>query len=123
MNFYQGHTQVKTTNLQILQDTNNPGFTPQIFFKNDPLIGNNKNKKVEPMKVKIKYQPGDIDSETVSIYDPIFKTGTAKALPKYPVLLNKTLKGNNLMTEQQRYTRTKDPLTLIFFEQKAHTTG
>ena len=74
-----------------------------------------------PLKVEIDTKISDTNSETVSTYVPIFKTGSIEALLKFLVLLKDILKGKNLKTSPHNYAMTKNILTreaLQVFEQK-----
>ena len=51
--------QIKTLKLQLIQELNNNGTSPLIYFKTDTTIGNKPNKEQDLMIVKIKTQPGE----------------------------------------------------------------
>ena len=60
--------------LHIIQELNNCGLPPQIYFNPNPIIRNKLNKKHYSPKVNIKTQPGEANSKMVSLYVPIFNT-------------------------------------------------
>ena len=61
--------------LHIIQDLKNCGPLPLIYSKRKPTISKKNDKNKESLKVDIKTQPQDINSEMLSIYVLIFKTG------------------------------------------------
>ena len=52
--------------LQLLQDTKNRGMLNLISFNTYPTIRNKPNKKKDSLKVEIKTQPGETNTEMVS---------------------------------------------------------
>ena len=84
--FYQRPAQVKTTKLQILQDIKNHGLPPPI----------------ELLKVHIKTHTEENYIDNIFLYVMILNTGLDEALFKFLILLNKTLKGQNLNTKPHR---------------------
>ena len=77
----------------LLKDLNNHGMLPPIYLKPYPLIGNAPIKNKYYLSIYIKTQPIDTNSNTVSLYVPIFKTGSSEALLKLIVLLGKKPQG------------------------------
>ena len=74
----------------MLHYINNCGLTlPPVSFNNDPTNRKKPNKNQDSLKVKIKNDPGEFNSEMVLLYIPIFKTSLAKSLLKFLVLLKK----------------------------------
>ena len=54
-----------------------------ISYKTYQITGNNLADKLDSLKVYIKMQPWEKDSETVAIYVPLFLTGSPEALLNY----------------------------------------
>ena len=79
--------------LQLLQDPNNHGPPPPIYFNPDIAIRNKPNKKKDSLKVKIKTQPVEAKKKMVLLYTSTFKTVSAKASLKLPVNMENILKG------------------------------
>ena len=96
--------------LQLLQDLNIYGPSTLIFFNPDPMISNKLDEKQDLLKFEIKTHLGKINRKTVSLYIPIFNTGSTKEIPKFLVISNNTLKGHNLTTVLQMYAMTKNLL-------------
>ena len=57
------------------EDWKNHGPPPMNSYKPDPNISKTLTEKLETLKVEIKTQSGERDSETVVIYVPLFSTG------------------------------------------------
>ena len=89
--------------LQLLQHTNNSGAPPQISFNTNPTTRKKPDKKQYLLKVDMKNNMEEVNSETVSIYITMFNTGTAMELLKFLIILNNTLKGQDLTTGPQMY--------------------
>ena len=106
----------------MLKDLKNRGPPPPISFNTNPTIGKKPYNKQESLKVDINTQPGDISRETALFYMIIFKRNLANALLNSLLLLNKTLKDQNLTMVSQYYAMTNNILAgeeLQFFEQIA----
>ena len=57
------------------EDWKNCGPPPLISYKADPTIGKTPMDKSDSLKVNIKTQPGEKESDTVAIYMLLFWTG------------------------------------------------
>ena len=90
--------------LQLLQDLNNHCPYPMIYFNTNPMISKKPDDKQDWLKVKIKNQPYEINTEMVFIYNIIFNNGSYKDLLNLLVLLKSTPKGQNLITCPQMYS-------------------
>ena len=88
----------------------NRGTPTQISLKLDPTIYKTTDDKQEFLKVYIMNNMGDINSNIVSLYIPIFNTGLAEALLKFLVLLYKILQGQIMTTIPQIYATTNNLL-------------
>ena len=86
------------------------GHLPPIYFKPDHLVGNEPRKNLYSLKVEIKTQPWESSRELVLLNVIIFKTGSSKAVKKFLVLVNITIKGQNLKTPPQCCATTKNLL-------------
>ena len=76
----------------------------------------------ESLKVDIKTQPGERESNTVAVYGPLFWTGIPEALLKFVTILHNIIRGQDLSTEPQKFGMTRNLVIkeeLRVFEQKA----
>ena len=62
-----------------LQEYKTRGTAPPISYKPDPTVGMKPETKSDYLKVDIKTQTGEIGSETVSFYVPMFNMGSPEA--------------------------------------------
>ena len=60
------------TKLQISNDFKNRGPPPPIYYKPDQMIRETPMNKSDYLKVDIKMQPGEKESNMMSIYGPLF---------------------------------------------------
>ena len=60
------------------------------------------------MKVDIKTQLGERDSDTVAIYVALFRTGSPEDLLKSVAILNKVVRGQELSTGPQKFGMTQN---------------
>ena len=99
--------------LKMLQDLKKCGLPPQISFKPDPTTWKKPDKNKYSLKVEINTQSGYMNRKMVSIYTPIFNTGSVEALLKFLVILKKIMKDQNLTNGPHCYTTTNN---IIFGE-------
>ena len=71
----------------------NRGPPPPISYKPNVTIGKTPTENSDSLKVDIKTQPGESDSERVAIYMPLFRTGIPEALLKFFTILHKIIRG------------------------------
>ena len=64
--------------------------------------------KSASLKVDIKTQPGERDSETVAFYVPIFRTGRPEALLKFVTFLHNIIRVQDLSTGPQKFGMTRN---------------
>ena len=71
---------------------------PPIPLKTERVEGDDKktNKKADTLKLEIKTQPGNADSETVTLTVGILKSGTPEELLKFKTMIWKIIKGQDL---------------------------
>ena len=74
-----------------IEDWKNWGPLPPISYKSDVTIGKKPTEKSDLLKVDIKNQPGERDSETVTIYFLLLRTETPEALLKFVTILHKII--------------------------------
>ena len=67
-----------------------------ISYKPDSTIRKTTTDKSDSLKVKIKTQPGERDSETVAIYVPLLRTGIPKDLLNFFTFIHKIVRGKDL---------------------------
>ena len=79
------------------------GPPPPIFYKAEPTLGKTPTEKSDPLKVDIKTQPGERDSEMVVIYVPLFITRIPEAILKFITLLNKIIRVQALSIGPQKF--------------------
>ena len=105
----------------------NRGPPPTIGYKQETAASPDKeDKHRDALKIEIKNQPGQADSESISLYIPIFKTGTPEMILKFLVVLKKVIKGQSLTTGPQMYAMTRNLLAgeaLRVFNQQASQNG
>ena len=81
---------------------------PSISYNADVKIGKTLTDKLESLKINIKTQPGDRDSETVTIYVPRLWTGIPESLLEFVTLLHNIIRGHNLSTGPQKFGKTSN---------------
>ena len=90
------------------EDLKNCGILTPIPYKHNTNISKTTTDKLNFLKVDIKTQPGDRDSKTITIYVPLFCTGSPQALLKLATLLNKITQGQDLSTGPQKFKITRN---------------
>ena len=83
------------------QYCNNQGLPPPISYKATPTLGKTPTDKWNSLKIGIKTQPGERDSETVAIYVLLFRTGSPEALLKFVTLLNNIIRCQDLSKDSE----------------------
>ena len=100
---------------------------PLILLKPTKEGGNSSpDKKAESLKLEIKTQPGNANSETVTLTVGILKNGTPEELLKFKAKLLKIFKGQGFTTCPAQYAMTQNLLlgeALRVFEIKAMKAG
>ena len=94
---------------------------PPNFYKPDLTIDKTPAEKLDSLKVDIKTQPGEKDSDTVVIYVPMFRIGSLEDLLKFVTIPTKIIQGQDLSTGPQRFGTTRNPVvreTLRVFEKR-----
>ena len=82
--------------------------------------------KSDLLKVNIKTQPGERDSETVAIYVQLFLKVITEELFKFVTILHKIIRGQDLSKGSQKFRMTQNlfvGVSLQVFEQKARERG
>ena len=108
------------------EDWNNQVPTPPISYKPGKTIGKTPTEKLDYLKVDIKTQPGERDSETVAIYMTLLWTGSLEALLKFFTILHKIIRGQDLSMGPQKFGMKWNLVareSLQVFEQKARERG
>ena len=78
------------------EDWKNCRPPPPISYKANPTIGNNPTDKSGSLRVGIKIQPGERESEMVAIYVTLFWMGSPEALLKFVTIIHKIIRGQDL---------------------------
>ena len=89
--------------LQVANNFKNCRPLPPIFYNSDQTTRNTPTEKARPVKIDIKAQPEEKNSETVAIYVTIFRTENPESLLKFVTILNNTIKGQDLYTGPHKY--------------------
>ena len=79
---------------------------PPISYNTNITIRKTPTENSDYLKVNIKNQPRERDSETVAIYMPLFRTGSTGALLKFVTILHKIISGKYLSIEPQKFGMT-----------------
>ena len=93
-----------------------------IYYNPNVTIEKTPTENSESLKINIKTQPGEKDSETVDIYMPLFWTGSPESLLKFVTIHHKITRGQDLSTGPQNSGMWRNLVVgeaLQVFEQKA----
>ena len=107
-------------------DVENRGLLPPILYKSYPTISKTPADKSDSLKVDIKNQPRERDSDTVAIYVLLFCTGTTEALVKFVTTLHKIILCQDLFTGPQTFRITSNLVVrgaIRVFEKKIQDRG
>ena len=102
------------------------GPHPPISYKPNHMIWKMPTGEAYSIKVDIKTQPGEKDSETLAIYMPLFRTISHEYPHKLITILNRIIKGHDLSTGPQKYRMTRNLVIREYiqvFEQKTKYRG
>ena len=72
--------------------------SPTIFYKPYPTVNMKPGSKVDSINLYIKTRPSETGSKTVSLYIPVFRTGSEEAWIKFQTTLHKIIKLQSLNT-------------------------
>ena len=87
--------------INLQKDIQNSGPAPPIGYTPDITVNNEADSKSESLNVDIKTHLGEVGSETISFYIPVFKQKSPEAWMKFKTFLQNIIKVQSLKTGSQ----------------------